>query len=92
MNNKEFIAALSNRSETTQKETKQLVESLVNVIADALDEGATISIQNFGTFEVKKKNERIIVNPTTRQRQLIPPKLAVAFKPSNALKEKVNPK
>lgn len=92
MNNKEFVTALSARCDTAPKETKQLIETLVNVIADALDEGSAISIQGFGTFEVKKKNERIIVNPITRQRQLVPPKLAVAFKPSNTLKEKVNRK
>lgn len=90
MNNKEFITALAARINGSQKTTKQWVGSLVSVMAEALDEGATLSLQSFGVFEVKKKKERIIVNPTTKKRQLVPPKLAVAFKPSTVLKEKVN--
>lgn len=90
MNNKEFINALSNRCESSPKETKRMVESMVTVLADALEDGSSLSIPGFGTFEVKKKNERVIVNPATRQRQLIPPKLTLAFKASPALKEKVN--
>ena len=53
-----------------------------------LQDGNTISLQGFGTFEVKKKLERISVNPVTQQRMLIPPKLVLAYKPSVTLKEK----
>lgn len=88
MTNKEFINALSERNNISLKESQRLVEALTEVMADSLSEGDNITIQGFGNFEVKKKLERIIVNPTTKQRQLIPPKLTVAFKPSNVLKEK----
>ena len=47
-----------------------------------------IAIQGFGTFEVKKKLERISINPATQQRMLIPPKLVLTYKPSVTLKEK----
>lgn len=88
MTNKEFINTLSERNNISLKESQRLVEALTEVMADCLSEGDNITIQGFGNFEVKKKLERIIVNPTTKQRQLIPPKLTVAFKPSNVLKEK----
>ena len=52
------------------------------------DRGNIISIQGFGTFEVKKKAERISVNPTTKQRMLVPPKLVLTYKPSTLLKDK----
>lgn len=89
MTYKEFITELAERNGITVKEAQQLVDCLTETMADTLDEGDTITIQGFGNYEVKKKMERIIVNPTTKQRQLIPPKLAVAFKPSNVLKEKI---
>ena len=89
MTHKEFITELAERNNITAKETQQLVDCLTETMADTLDEGDTITIQGFGNYEVKKKMERIIVNPTTKQRQLIPPKLAVAFKPSNVLKDKI---
>lgn len=89
MTNKEFLKALSIRVDITPKEAQRLVELLAEVMADCLDEGDCIAIQGYGNYEVKKKMERVIVNPATKQRQLIPPKLAVAFKPSNVLKDKI---
>ena len=86
MNNKEFINALAARTEKSQKSTKLLIDSLVELLADTLEEGDTLNVQSFGAFEVKKKKERIIVNPSSKQRQLVPPKLAISFKPSNAMK------
>ena len=53
-----------------------------------LQDGNTVAIQGFGTFEVKKKLERISINPLTQQRMLIPPKLVLTYKPSVTLKEK----
>lgn len=90
MNNKEFINALATRLQENPKTVKQHVEALVDALANMLDEGAILNVQGFGTYEVKKKKERIIVHPTTKQRQLVPPKLVIAFKPSPTLKDKVN--
>lgn len=90
MTNKDFINALCERNSITPQEAQQYIETLTETIADSLDEGDTVAIQGFGNFDVKKKLERVIVNPSTKQRQLIPPKLAIAFKPSNVLKDKIN--
>ena len=89
MNNKEFINALATRLQENPKTVKQHVEALVDALANMLDEGATLNVQGFGTYEVKKKKERIIVHPMSKQRQLVPPKLVIAFKPSPTLKDKV---
>lgn len=88
MNNKEFISELSQRLNYNNKETTRLVSSLLSIMTQELQDGNTIAIQGFGSFEVKKKLERISVNPVTQQRLLIPPKLVLTFKPSISLKEK----
>ena len=88
MNNKEFIAELSRRLGYTNKDTTRMVFSVLGVMTQELQDGNTIAIQGFGTFEVKKKLERISVNPATQQRMLIPPKLVLTYKPSNTLKGK----
>ncbi len=88
MNNKEFISELARKLGYTNKDTTQLVSSAISVMTQELQEGKTIAIQGFGTFEVKKKLERISVNPTTQQRMLIPPKLVLSYKPSTNLKGK----
>ena len=54
-----------------------------------LEDGETVSIPNFGTFEVKKRMERVVVNPTTKKRQLVPPKLVMGFRPVQSVKEKI---
>ena len=64
------------------------MSSVLGIMTQELQEGKTIAIQGFGTFEVKKKMERISVNPSTQQRMLIPPKLVLTYKPSITLKEK----
>ena len=88
MNNKEFISELSRKLGYTIKDTSQLVSSVIGVMTQELQDGNNIVIQGFGTFEVKKKLERISINPATQQRMLIPPKLVLTYKPSVTLKEK----
>ena len=65
-----------------------MVSSVLGFMTQELQDGKTIALQGFGTFEVKKKLERISVNPITQQRLLIPPKLVLNYKPSVTLKEK----
>ena len=89
MNNKEFIADLATRLEEKAKEAQRLASIFCTVFAESLEEGDSLSLQGFGTFEVKKKLERIVTNPTNKQRMLVPPKLALSFKPSNILKDKI---
>ena len=87
MNNKEFTSELSRRLGYNTKYTSELITSLLSDITQELQEGNAIGIQGFGTFEVKKKAERIVINPVTKLRLLVPPKL-LAFKPSPILKDK----
>ena len=89
MNNKEFIADLATKLDEKAKETQRLASIFSTVFAESLEEGDSLSLQGFGTFEVKKKLERIVTNPTNKQRMLVPPKLALSFKPSNILKDNI---
>ena len=88
MNNKEFTSELSQRLGYTIRDTSELMASLLSDMTQQLHEGNTITVQGFGTFEVRKKIERITINPVTKLRMLIPPKLVLAYKPSNVLKDK----
>ena len=88
MNNKEFTSELAERLGYTIKDTSELMGSLLSSMTQELEEGNVIAIQGFGSFEVKKKAERISVNPTTKQRMLVPPKLVLTYKPSTLLKDK----
>lgn len=89
MNNKEFLTELSQRMGYTNDETQKLLLNVFNAMGDTFIDGNAVQVTNFGTFEVKKKLERIMVNPTTGQRMLVPPKLVVGFKPNPVWKEKI---
>lgn len=89
MNNKVFIAELAQRLGYTPKDAQKMVYQVVDAMADSFLEGNSIGVQNFGSFEVKKKLERIMVSPTTGQRMLVPPKLVLGFKISPKWKEQL---
>ncbi len=90
MNNKDFIAAVAQRASLGVKKTQKLADAFAEDIADTLDDETSLNVPGFGTFEVKKRMERITVNPANKQRKLIPPRLALVFKTSAALKDRVN--
>lgn len=89
MTGREFISALSAEWGRSQKETAKLMEVIAGVMADELVQGNSIVVKDFGTFEVRKKEERLSVIPSTQQRILVPPKLVLAFKPAVTLKTKL---
>lgn len=86
MNNKDFITELAERTGYTAKDTQKLATNLINAMADAFQEDNAVLVPNFGVFETKKKMERIMVNPSTGQRMLVPPKLVLNFKPNQTWK------
>ncbi len=88
MNNKEFTSELAERLGYTIKDTSELMNSLLSSMTQELEEGNVIAVQGFGSFEVKKKAERISINPASKQRMLVPPKLVLSYRPSNTLKDK----
>jgi nucleoid DNA-binding protein len=92
MNNREFIDEMSAGLKMDSKETQRLVNSMVDAMVSLFDEGNEVCVAGFGTFEVKKKNERIIVHPGTGKRILVPPKMVLNFKQSNVLKSQVKGK
>lgn len=90
MNNKEYIAELAQQSGYTQTDTQKMVAAVIEQMGDSFEEGNSVLVPNFGTFEVKKRLERIIVNPGTQQRMLVPPKLVLNFRPKESVKDKLN--
>lgn len=87
MTNQELIATLAKRLGWTQKQTAEVLETTVSIIRTNLEDHNSINIQGFGLFETKKKGERISVNPVSKQRFLIPPKISLAFRQGQTIKD-----
>ena len=89
MNNKQFLSELSDKCQMGADQSARQVEVLLGVMEKIWQDGDSVSLSGFGVLEVKKKNERVSVNPTTGVRMLVPPKLVLTYKPSSFLKEKL---
>lgn len=90
MNNKDFINEISSHIDNiSQKETLQNVHLLIKSVLSILSDENSLAIQGFGTFSVRKRLERVVLNPKTLQKMLVPPKMVLIFKPSLSLKGKV---
>lgn len=89
MTNKELITELSKRLEWTQGQTSSILDQAVAIMNNNLANTNSINIQGFGSFETKKRQERVSVNPVSKQRFLVPPKITPAFRPGQVVKDKL---
>ena len=87
MTHKEFISQMSKDLDIPQKEMEERVTTLVTTMSQNLEEGNVVRIPEFGKFQAKKHYERVIVNPETGVRKLVPPRLSVVFTPAFAVCE-----
>ena len=89
MKNKELISELSDRLGMKSQEVIDMLDSFCSIVGTHLIENDIVSLPDFGHFEVKKKSDRISVNPANGKRYLVPPKLVAVIKPATILKAKL---
>lgn len=66
-----------------------MVLAVMEQLLSQVEENEAFMVPSFGTFEVKKRLERILVNPNNGKKMLVPPKLILGFKPVTTLKERM---
>jgi len=82
MKDVELVTALSIQMEMTPIDVLNTLETLYSLIGSTLSNEGSVVISGIGQFEIKKKRERITVNPVNGKRYLIPPKLSPVYKPA----------
>ncbi len=90
MTKTELISAVAERTDSTKKNAEAAVNALFAAITDELAKGEKVSIVGFGTFEVRDRKEKQVINPQTKQMMTAPASKAPAFKAGQALKNAVN--
>lgn len=85
-----LIDAVASKTGMTKSDAKTAVDALIGEVTDQLKAGNKIQITGFGTFEVRHRNARQGVNPSTGKKITIKASNAPAFKAGSALKEAVN--
>ena len=73
----------------TKDQITTVLKAGIASIASALQGSEEVRINNFGTFSVADRAERMGRNPATGEQKLIPASKAVKFKASKALKDQV---
>ena len=75
----------------SKKESAEIVELVFETLKDTLEHGEKIKISGFGIFVVRQKKERVGRNPQTGNEIKIAPRKVLTFKPSQVLKNAINP-
>ena len=89
MNKAELISAVAEKAGLSKKDTETVINATLDTIAASLQEGDKVQLVGFGSFEVKKRAERIGRNPKTKESIKIPASKVPVFKPGKALKDAV---
>jgi len=87
MNKSELISAVAEKSGLSKKDAEAAITATLDVISETLAEGEEIRLVGFGTFEVKKREARMGLNPKTKEPVPIAATKVPAFKPGKALKD-----
>lgn len=74
----------------SRNESADLLESVLDYMADALIKGETVKVSSFGSFSVREKGQRIGRNPKTGEEVPILPRKVLVFRPSQVLKNRIN--
>ena len=82
-----LIEQVAEATQGTKKETEQLIETVLTVIAEALKKGEKVDLRGFGKFQVNQKKERQGRNPKTGEPMTIAARSVAVFKPSKELAE-----
>lgn len=90
MTKTELISAVADQTRFTKKDADEAVNAVVSIITDTLAKGEKVSIVGFGTFEVRDRKEKQVINPQTKQMMTAPASKAPAFKAGQSLKNAVN--
>ncbi len=86
MTKADLVQKISKEAKITQAAANRALQSVVKSIHSTLKSGGKVSISGLGTFSVKQRAARTARNPRTGETIQVPPRKAVRFKASSAMK------
>ena len=90
MTKADIVASIYEKVGISKTESSDVVESVFEILKEALEKGEKVKISGFGTFMVKEKNSRKGRNPQTGEGITITARHVLTFKPSQVLKMSMN--
>jgi len=86
----DIINLVADDTGLSKVKAEEAVETIIDTIKEALQEGEAVILRRFGSFQVRKKNPRVGRNPKTGQEAPITARKVVRFKAGKHFKEAVN--
>ncbi len=87
MNKNEFVNEINAKSGLSKKDCKLCLETMLEIIKQALQSGQSVNLSNFGKFKVNDVKSKCIYNFKTKNTEIILAKKTPTFKPSDNLKQ-----
>jgi integration host factor subunit alpha len=85
----DLAEAINRKVGLSRSESLAMVESILDHMSQALEDGENVKISGFGTFLLRDKGERIGRNPKTGVEVPITPRRVLTFRASQMLKERI---
>jgi integration host factor subunit alpha len=85
----DLAEAMNRKLGLSRSDSLTMVESILDLMSDALADGENVKISGFGTFLLRDKSERIGRNPKTGVEVPITPRRVLTFRASQMLKDRV---
>lgn len=73
----------------SRADSAQMVESIIDLMGDALARGENVKLSGFGTFVLRDKSERIGRNPKTGVEVPITSRRVLTFRASQSLRDRI---
>jgi nucleoid DNA-binding protein len=80
---------VAEKTEMRNKDVKNVLDTALKIMMEALVNGEKIELRNFGVFRVKTRGPRMGRNPRTGEKVSIPERRVIQFVPGRLLKERI---
>tara|TARA_B110001454_G_scaffold161636_1_gene151101 strand:+ start:1742 stop:2038 length:297 start_codon:yes stop_codon:yes gene_type:complete len=85
----DLAESLNDKVGLSRAESARIVETILDMMSDALARGENVKISGFGTFVLRDKAQRVGRNPKTGIEVPITPRRVLTFRPSQIMREYV---
>jgi DNA-binding protein HU-beta/integration host factor subunit alpha len=90
MTKRDLVISISEETGVVQQQVLKVVQSTLDHISNAVSQGSTVELRNFGVFEVKVRKARVGRNPNEPGKDVVIPRRSVVkFKPGKEMREAV---
>ena len=90
MTKRDLVVKISEETGLVQQQVLDVIQRTLDLISNALAQGETVELRNFGVFEVKVRKARIGRNPNAPAKDVrIPPRAVVKFKSGKEMRDEV---